>query len=266
MEKISLPSTITVTPGEQRNEAVISIQPCFPGYGTTLGNALRRVMLSSLPGGAVTSFKVKGVSHEFTTVPNVKEDVVEITLNLKQLNVKVYSTEPVRLKLKAKGEKEVTGKDIEKNADVEVVNPDLVIATLTSKDAELEMELVVNQGRGYVPTEAKEKENTETDMIVIDSIYTPIRNVGFRVENVRVGQMTNYESLVMTVETDGTITPEEALSQANQVLIDHFNFIAEQAPVSVVSDEPVKKTVKKRKSKADKEAMESEMVSEEEKE
>lgn len=229
MEKIPLPSTISVEKGGKPNEAVISIQPCHPGYGTTLGNALRRVMLSSLPGAAVTAFKIKGASHEYSSIPHVAEDLVEISLNLKQLRLKVFSSEPVRIVLKAKGEKKVTGKDVKTSSDVEVVNPNMVIATLTDKDAELEMELIVNQGRGYVPTETREKEAIEPDMIAIDAIYTPVRNVGFRIESVRVGQMTNYENLLLDIETDGSVTPLEALTQANSLLMEHFTFIEQNA-------------------------------------
>ena len=229
MENISLPSKVEIQLGESKNKATVSIQPCHPGYGTTLGNALRRVLLSSLPGAAVIAFKIKGVNHEFSAIPNVKEDIVEVSLNLKQLRLKVHSEEPVRLELKVKGEKEVKAKDIKTTSDVEVVNPELTIATLTNKDAELEMELLVSQGRGYVPTEAREKEELEVGMIALDSIFTPIINAGFQIENVRVGQMTNYENLVLDLETDGTITHQEALNQATKVLIDHFNFIINQA-------------------------------------
>ncbi len=245
MENIPLPSKIEIRPGQKQNEEIISIQPCHPGYGTTLGNALRRVMLSSLPGAAVTAFKIKGVSHEFSTVPYVKEDIVEISLNLKQLRLKVYSEEPVRLELKAKGEKTVTAKDIKTTSDVEIINPDLVIATLTNKEAELEMEIVATQGRGYIPTETREKEDLETNMIMIDSIFTPVKNVGFNLENIRVGQMTNYENLILTIETDGSISPQEALSQATQVLINHFQYIDDQ----VVPEVKTKKTAKEKKAK-----------------
>ncbi|MDD2807795.1 MAG: DNA-directed RNA polymerase subunit alpha [Patescibacteria group bacterium] len=229
MEKIPLPSKIEITAGSKVNESIISIQPCFPGYGTTLGNALRRVLLSSLPGAAVTAFKIKGASHEFSALPNVKEDLVEVALNLKQLRLKVFSEEPVKIYLKASGEKRVTAKEIKATSDVEVVNTDLVIATLTDKNAELEIEMLVTQGRGYVPTEAKEKDNIESDMILIDSIFTPVKNVGIKISNIRVGQMTNYEDLILTIETDGSITPNEALEKSNQILIDHFNFIDQQA-------------------------------------
>ncbi|MFA5021936.1 MAG: DNA-directed RNA polymerase subunit alpha [Patescibacteria group bacterium] len=232
MEKIPLPSKIDIQSGKLKNESIISIQPCHPGYGTTLGNALRRVLLSSLPGGAVTAFKIKGVNHEFSSIPHVKEDAVEISLNLKQLRARVFSDQPVRLELKVKGEKKVTAKDIKTTSDVEIVNPDLLIATLTNKDADFEMEIIVSQGRGYVPTEVREKENTEVDMILIDSIFTPIKNVGIKIENVRVGQMTNYENLILTIETDGSITPQEALEQATQILISHFQFIEDQAKTS----------------------------------
>ncbi|MFA6254568.1 MAG: DNA-directed RNA polymerase subunit alpha [Patescibacteria group bacterium] len=245
MENIPLPSKIEARPGQKQNEEIISIQPCHPGYGTTLGNALRRVMLSSLPGAAVTAFKIKGVSHEFSTVPYVKEDLVEISLNLKQLRLKVYSEEPVRLELKAKGEKVVTAKDIKTNSDVEVINSDLVIATLTNKEAELEIEIVATQGRGYIPTETREKEDLETNMIMIDSIFTPVKNVGFNLESIRVGQMTNYENLILTIETDGSISPQEALNQATQILINHFQFIADQ----VVPEVKAKKTTKEKKAK-----------------
>ena len=232
MENIPLPSKVEITPGSEKHVATVSIQPCHPGFGTTIGNALRRVLLSSLPGGAVTAFKIKGVSHEFAAIDNVLEDVVEISLNLKQLALRVNSTEPVRLHLHAKGEKKVTAKDIEPNADVDVINTNLVIATLTDKNAEIDMDIVVSQGRGYIPSEAREKENTETDMIVIDSIFTPVKNVGIHVEHVRVGQFTNYENLVLDIETDGSVSPEEALNQANEILISHFNFIAENTAMA----------------------------------
>src|SRR3989338_1491410 len=254
MENIPLPSKIEIQPGKNANQAAVSIQPCHPGYGTTLGNALRRVLLSSLPGAAVTAFKIKGASHEFSALSNVLEDLVEVALNLKQLRLKVFSAEPVRLELKVKGEKKVTAKDIKPNSDVEIANPDLLIATMTSKDAELEMEIIVSQGRGYIPTENREKENLETDMIMVDAIFTPIKNVGFQIENVRVGQMTNYENLILNIETDGTISPQEALNQATQILIDHFNFIADQTkPTAKVKAKKEKKEKDKEEKAAAKE-------------
>lgn len=243
MEHIPLPTKMDIEQGKTKNHAKVVIQPCFPGYGTTLGNALRRVLLSSLPGAAVTGYKIKGANHEFSALPNVKEDMVEISLNLKQLRLKVHSTEPVRLTLQAKGEKVVTAAEIKTTSDVEIINKDLQIATLTDKNATFEMELLVSQGRGYVPTEAMEEQNQETDIILLDSIFTPMKSVGIKIDNVRVGQMTNYEKLILDIETDGTIEPAEAVAQANQVLLDHFNFIAEQAP-SVPSKKLSKKTEK----------------------
>lgn len=226
MENISLPSKIEFS-AESAHKATVSIQPCFPGYGTTLGNALRRVLLSSLPGAAVTAFRIKGATHEFSTLEHVKEDLVEISLNLKQLRLKIHGTQPVKLTLHAKGERHVTAKDIAANSDVEIGNPDLLIATLTHKTAEIDIELIATPGRGYLPTEAREKENLEVGMIAIDAIFTPVRNVGFSIENVRVGQMTNFENLVLVIETDATITPQQALAQATALLLEHFNFIAD---------------------------------------
>lgn len=240
MESIILPSKIEIKKGKLPNEATVIVEPCYYGYGTTLGNALRRVIISSLPGAAVTAVKIKGVQHEFSTIPHVKEDVIEVLLNLKQLRMKVHSAEPVRLVLKAKGEKEVTAKDIEKSSDVEIINKDLHIAEMTNKNAELEMEIFVSQGRGFVPVEAREKEKLELGAIAVDSIFTPIKNIGYKVENVRVGDITNYDKLILDIETDGTITPEDALEQGVNLLIDHFNLLLGK-PVSSESVEEAEK-------------------------
>lgn len=222
MEDITLPTKVELVPGETPNEATLILEPAAPGYGTTIGNALRRVLLSSLSGAAVTAMKIKGAQHEFTSIPNVKEDVLDIILNLKQLRLKVFSDEPVRLTLRAKGLGDVTAADIERSADVEILNPDLHLVTLTDKNAELEMEIFAGRGRGYVPIEERETKSLEIGMIAIDSLYSPVRNVGFRVENVRVGQLTNYDKLTLTIETDGTILPREAVLQATKILLDHF--------------------------------------------
>ncbi len=225
MENILLPSSIRFEPGSRPNEGVMIVEPCFHGYGTTLGNALRRVLLSSLSGAAVTAVKIKGVTHEFQALDNVKEDILEIILNLKSLRLKVFSDEPVKLNLKAKGEKAVTGKDFEPNADVEIVNPQLKIATLTDPKAVLEMEITVGRGRGYLPTEERVKETHELGTIAIDALFSPVRNVGYRVENTRVGEITNYDKLIMTIETDGTIAPEEAVRESAKTLIDYFSLL-----------------------------------------
>lgn len=229
MEDIFLPSKVEFKEDEKdKNRAVLTVEPCHPGYGTTLGNALRRVMLSSLPGAAVTAVRIKGVSHEFSTLPGVKEDVVEIILNLKKLRLKILvGEEPVILVLKVKGEKKVKAKDIEKNPVVEIANPDLEIATLTSKEAELEMKIWAEKGRGYVPTEERKLENLELDVIAVDSIFTPIKKVGLQVENVRVGERTDYDKLILDIETDGTLTPSGAVEQAAKILIKQFSLFME---------------------------------------
>ena len=225
MEEILLPSKIEIVPGKDERNATLVVEPCWHGYGTTLGNALRRVMLSSLPGAAVTAVKIKGASHEFTAIPGVQEDILELTLNLKSLRMRLFTDEPVRLTLSVKGEKEVTAADIKAPSDVEIVNPDLHIATLTDKKAELELEIFVGKGRGYVPVEERAKEKPELGMIAIDAIYSPVREIGYKVENVRVGQITNFDKLVMSIETDGTITPKDAVDQSLRILLDHFQLM-----------------------------------------
>lgn len=222
MEDILLPSKIEIIPSERDNESILVMEPFFHGYGHTVGNALRRVLLSSLQGAAVIAVKIKGASHEFQAIPNVKEDVLEIILNLKQLRMKVFSDEPVKLTLHAKGDKKVTGKDIMANSDVEIANPGLHIATLTDKSGELEMEITVAKGRGYVATEERGKERGELGTIAVDALYSPIRSVGYKVDDVRVGQVTNYDKLTLTIETDGTVDADEAIRQSAKILIDHF--------------------------------------------
>lgn len=230
MEDILYPSKIELTAGENANEAVLTAEPFFHGYGTTVGNALRRVMLSSLPGAAITAVKIKGVQHEFSSINHVKEDVLEILLNLKQVRLKCWSDIPVKVTLHVKGEKTVTAADIKTTSDVEIVTPKLMIATLTDKNAELEIEITVERGRGYLPTEERGKESKlELGTIAVDALFSPVINVGFRTENVRVGDITNYDKLVMEIETDGTITPKEAVEQANKILMNHFNLFADIA-------------------------------------
>lgn len=226
MEQLLLPTRVELISEKDPRKATLIVEPCHPGYGTTVGNALRRVLLSSLSGGAVTAVKIQEADHEFSSIPNVKEDVVQIILNLKQLRPKVHGAEPVRLSLNASGAKEVYARDITPNADVEIVNPDLYIATLTSSDASLSMEIFVRPGRGYVPIEEREGENREIGVIGIDSVFTPVRTVGYRIEDVRVGQKTNYDRLTLNIETDGTIDPAEAVRQSTKILLDHFNLLA----------------------------------------
>ncbi|MFA4880517.1 MAG: DNA-directed RNA polymerase subunit alpha [Candidatus Doudnabacteria bacterium] len=225
MEEIQLPQKVEIIKS-QGNRATLVIEPCFPGYGLTLGNALRRVLLSSLSGGAVTAVKIQGVDHEFSALPFVKEDMVDIILNLKQLRFKVYKREPVKIILKVKGEKEVKALDIKTGSDVEIANPDLHIATLTDKKAELEMEITVSQGRGYKPVEQREEEKREIGEIAVDAIFTPIKNVSYKIENIRVGEMTNFDKLNIDLETDGTVSPKEALEEAAKILVNHFSCLA----------------------------------------
>ncbi|MFC1663203.1 DNA-directed RNA polymerase subunit alpha [Patescibacteria group bacterium] len=228
MENILLPNSTNITEDE-KNTATITIEPLYPGYGTTVGNALRRVMLSSLPGAAVTSVKIIGVDHEFSTIDFVKEDVVEIILNLKKLNFKLKGDEAVKANLKISSVKKVTGKEIKLPTQATLINTDQHIATVTDAKSKLEMELTIENGRGYVPIETRDKEKQEIGNIAIDAIYTPVRNVNFENEHVRVGQFTNYDRLKLQVKTDGTITPTEALSQATNLLIDHFKAIEENS-------------------------------------
>jgi DNA-directed RNA polymerase subunit alpha len=224
LHEIHLPEIKCVK--EEGNIATFAVEPLFPGYGMTLGNSLRRVILSSLPGAAVTAVKIEGVSHEFSTIKNVKEDVVEIILNLKQLCVRSFSDEVVALKLVAKGDGKVTASAFEKNSDIEIINPDHVIATLDGKDAKLEMEVYIEKGRGYVPVEKRDGGKLGIGVIAIDAIYSPIRRVKYNIEATRVGQMTDLDKLVIEIETNGVIKPTDAISQASEILVDHFNVLA----------------------------------------
>lgn len=224
MEALTLPNKAQVEHLGQHKYSVV-LEPMHPGYGVTVGNALRRVLLSSMPGAAVTAVKIRFADHEFSTVPNVKEDVVQIILNLKQLRLKCFSSEPVKLSLKAKGERTVTAGDITGNDQVEIINKDLHIATLDNKSAEFDMELTVEQGRGYVPVEAREADRAELGTLAVDAIFTPVRSVFFDVSNVRIGQITNFDKLSLTIETDGTITGGEAVDIAAHILVDHFSML-----------------------------------------
>lgn len=262
MEKIPLPSKIEVIKKDE-NRAVFTFEPLYPGYGTTLGNALRRVLLSSLPGAAVQAVKIKGADHEFSTLPYVKEDVIGLILNLKQIRFKFFAKEPVKLTLKIKGEKIASAGDIKTTSDVEIVNKKLKIATLTDKEASLEMEITVNAGRGYVPIESREKEIHDIGTIDIDAIYTPIKNVTFNNENVRVEQMTNYDRLILDITTDGTINPSDALQMAADILVDQFNYVKELKVTK--PKEPVsKKDVKEEKTAEKKEVLSEETKEREE--
>ncbi len=241
---------------EEKNRAVFEIEALYPGYGVTVGNSLRRVLISSLPGAAITQVKIKGVQHEFSTIPGVLEDVITVMSNLKQLRFKVFSPEPQKATLKVKGEKEVKGSDFELPAQAELVNKSAHLATLTSRSAELEMEIIIEKGLGYQTREERKKptpqEKLEIGVIPLDAIFTPVRKVALKVENMRVGERTDFDRLFLDVETDGTITPEAAFSRAAAILVDHFNLLGQTfktAEVSVreVAEKKAKKKEKKKK-------------------
>ncbi|MFA5392245.1 MAG: DNA-directed RNA polymerase subunit alpha [Candidatus Paceibacterota bacterium] len=208
-----------------KNYGRFEIEGLYPGYGTTLGNSLRRVLISSIEGTAVTSFKIEGVQHEFSSIPNMVESVLDVMLNLKQLRVKLYTNEPQILKLDISGEKEILAKDFEKNSMAEILNPDLHIATLTDKKAKLTMEITAEKGLGYVLAEERRKEKLPIGTIALDAIFSPIQKVNFKLENMRVGERTDYNRLIIEIETDGSLNPDEALTKAANILKEHFILI-----------------------------------------
>jgi len=212
---------------KQGSRAVFEIEALYPGYGVTIGNTLRRVLLSSLPGAAITQVKIKGVQHEFSTIPGVMEDVINILLNLKQLRFKLFAEEPQIATLKVKGEKTVKAGDFQLPAQVELINKDFPIATLTEKKADLEIEIQIERGLGYESVERRKKEKLPIGIIAIDSIFTPIRRVSYHVENMRVGERTDFDRLKVEIETDGTLSPEEAFSKASEILVKHFSLFSE---------------------------------------
>jgi len=215
---------------QNKNKGSVIIEPCYPGYGTTWGNALRRVLLTSLEGAAVTAVKIRGARYEFSTLDYVQEDILDIILNLKLLRLKIFkeTDKPIKLTLKASGERRVTARDVDKSADVEIVNPDLLIANLTDKKAKLEMEIWVEKGYGWVPSEEKSREDKDIGTIIVDSIFTPVLNVAVNIENVRVGKRTDYDKLILTIETDGIVSPLQAFLAASKLLAEQFNLLIER--------------------------------------
>jgi DNA-directed RNA polymerase subunit alpha len=207
-----------------RNYGRFIIGPLESGYGITLGNALRRVLLRSLPGAAVTSIRVSDVHHEFSDIPGIKEDTTQLILQIKQLRLKMYSEEPARLRLDVRGEGTVVAGDIQAPPEVEIINPDLYLFTIDSADAGLEIEMAVESGRGYSP--AEERGRLPIGELPIDAIFSPVRRINYAVERARVGQMTNYDRLILEIWTDGTIRPNESLSQAAQILVTHLRLVA----------------------------------------
>ena len=233
-------SKIIHTPGlvsvddHGQSSATFTVEPLHSGYGMTLGNSLRRVLLSSIAGAAVTAFKVEGATHEFTTIPGVKEDVVDIMLNLKGVRFRVYGDDAQTLRITKKGKGKVTAKDIQVNADVEIVNPDHVIATVDDDKANFVMDLVVETGRGYRTIEEGAARKA-SDMIALDAVFSPVLRVRYKVENTRVGQMTDLDKLLLTVDTDGSITPRDAFEEAAAILVNQYTALAGQTRVEAAA-------------------------------
>ncbi|HHU17085.1 MAG TPA: DNA-directed RNA polymerase subunit alpha [Clostridiales bacterium] len=221
MIEIEKPTIECFYSDENKDYGKFVVEPLERGYGTTLGNSLRRILLSSLPGAAVTSVKIDGILHEFSTIPGVKEDVTEIILNLKKLAVRINGGNSKRVIINAVGPKIVTAGDIISDSDLEIFNPDLHIATL-EENATLVMEINISRGRGYVPAEQNKTESMPIAVIPVDSIYTPVRKVNFSVENTRVGQVTDYDKLILEVWTDGSITPKEGVSIGAKIMQEHL--------------------------------------------
>lgn len=238
MEHITPPKqwSVSVKEGTDGHTSEAVISPCYPGYGQTVANALRRVLLSSLPGWAVIAVKIRGIQHEFSTIEHVKEDVVEILMNLKRLRVKAHAKGQHTISLSVSGKKQVTAADFERNPEVEVANPDLTIATLTHKDAKLEMEVYIGEGRGYIPVEQQNKDDYDIGVIAVDAFYSPIKHVGFVIENVRVGKRTDFDKIRFAIVTDGTIDAQEAVHQASAMLVDQFQAIQNMTTDSAGAD------------------------------
>ena len=242
---ISLPSKPKIIE-KKDNWAKFQIESLYPGYGVTIGNSFRRILLSSLEGAAVTQMKIKGAAHEFSTISGILEDVILIMQNLKQLRFKMYTDEPQKANLKIKGEKKVKGSDIKMPSQLELINKSGHIATLTKKTAELEIELLIEKGIGYFPREARKKEKLAIGAMLLDAIFTPVKRVSYQIENMRVGERTDYDRLFLEIETDGAITPEDAFTQASEILVKHFSLFAETfTQLEKKPIHPVKKTTKK---------------------
>jgi DNA-directed RNA polymerase subunit alpha len=230
MEQIILPQVVesVITP----DKSSFVIAPLFPGYGNTVGNSIRRALLSSLPGSAISSIKIDGVEHEFSTVKGMREDVVELILNLKQVKIYLHDTsEPVVIRLEAKGPGVVKAGNFKENSKVSIANPDHYLCTLSEKSS-LVLEATIEYGRGYDAVEKREGKNTEIGRIAIDALYSPVVAVGLNVENTRVGKMTNYDKLTLTVSTNGTIAPKDALKFASAILVDQFHLLATYDQIS----------------------------------
>ncbi len=236
---------------QEKNQATFEIGPLYTGFGLTMGNALRRVLLSSMEGAAAVKVKIEGVAHEFASMPGVLEDVVEIILNLKKVRFKLSGIDSVKVVLEAKGDKEIKAGDLKVPTGAEVVNPDQIIATITDKKTELNMEIEVEKGIGYMPVEQRQKEKLSVGEIAIDAIFSPVKRVSYKVENIRVGERTDFNKLDIEIETDGSITPSEALKKAATILIEQFKNLGEgeELEKEIKTEEPKKKRGRPRKEK-----------------
>ncbi len=224
---ISLPEKPRIVE-EAPGRAVFEIEGLYPGYGQTVGNSMRRILLSSLKGSVITSVKIEGVGHEFSTIEGVLEDVIEIILNLKQVRFRIFEEGPVTITLSAKGPKKVTGKDFAVPAQAELINKNIHIATLTTKDSMISMEATVESGLGYKAAETRTKEKVEVGTIALDASFSPVRHINYEVENMRVGDRTDYNRVRLTIETDESITPREAFHQAAGILVEQFRALTEE--------------------------------------
>lgn len=236
MAIISIPQPSQYTDGKD-HAGTVEIPGCYPGYGTTLGNAIRRVLLSSIEGAAITSVKIKGVAHEFSSIEGVLEDTVQIILNLKHVRLRMEGNEKMTATITAKGEGEVTAGDIKTTTGLEIVDPEQHIATITDKKASLEMEFTVEKGIGYVSSDQHHDMEKEVGSIVIDAVYTPVKRVNYNVENMRVGKRTDYEKVTLEIVTDGSIAPQEAFDQAVDILVEQFSALSATGGVVVQDDD-----------------------------
>ncbi len=253
--KIILPSKPRVVT-EEGNKGVFEIDGLYPGYGHTLGNSLRRIILSSIPGASIVSIKIDGVSHEFQTIEGVKEDVIVLILNLKKVRFKLLTDEPQTVTLNVKGPKAVTAADIETSGQVEVLNPDLYIAEVTGK-INLNIELRIEKGLGFIPKEVMQKEKVDIGTIAVDAIFTPIRRVSYEVENMRVGDNTNHNRLRVVIETDGTLTPRQALTDSIVTMIEQLKAVVGFKETSDMHEEVAEKKIRKEESESDDEDKDS---------
>jgi len=239
---IQLPEAVKVV-SREGNKAKFEISPLMPGYGATVANSMRRILLSSLGGAAVTSIKIRGVDHQFSSIAGIMEDVIEVILNVKKIRFKSFSDQPIVVTLDAKGEGAVTAGNIKLPTEVEVINPEQHIATISDKKTELNVELTVEKGIGYVPIEQRQKDKLAIGVIAVDAIFSPVRNVNFTIDDIRVGQRIDYNKATMEIETDGSITPEEAFKSAADILVNHFTILT-QVEIPTESAKPVKRTRK----------------------